>query len=52
MYQVHTHSFDMVAIKMLNICGFSFLEAHQGDKCAHLGMLSRTNTHLPPMEIG
>ena len=54
MYPITTHISNVLALKMLNICGFSFIDAMPGDKCAHLGLTNRTlrkNTHLPPMEI-
>jgi len=57
MYQVFTRTDNEsndVALKMLNICGFSFIDATQGDKCAYLGLHSTLsvakNIHLPPME--
>jgi len=53
MYQLHTRAGNIVALKMLNICGFSFFKAMPGDKCAHLGHIAhslRKNIYLPPMD--
>jgi len=49
MYQ-QSVAINRLAQLMLNICGFSYLEVLQRDKCAHLGLTSRRNIHLPPME--
>jgi len=53
MYQGSAHISNILALKMLNICGISFIDAMPGDKCAHLGLINctlRKNIHLPPME--
>jgi len=53
MYQINTYAGNKLAVKMLNICGFSFIDIVQGDKCAHLGHINdslRKKIHLPPME--
>jgi len=53
MHQLNIHVGNTVALKMLNICGFSFIQATTRDKCAHLGPIScllLKNIHLPPME--
>ena len=54
MYKVNTRIRNEIALKMLDICGFSFIDATTGDKCAHLGLINcslRKNIHLPPMEV-
>ena len=50
MYQVHNRVGSTVVLVMLNICGFSFINATPRDKCAHLGLL-RKDIHLLPMEV-
>ena len=52
MYQTHTRIGNTVIAAMLNICGFSFIAATSGDKCAHLGFINtlQKDIHLPPVE--
>ena len=50
MYSYKSKISNVIALKMLDICGFSFIDAMPGDKCAHLGLTLRKNIHLPPME--
>jgi len=52
MYQVNTRVRNTIALKMLDIYGFSFTYATSGDKCAHLGLINtlRKNIHLSPMD--
>ena len=55
MYQVNTRVSNVIALKMLIICGFSYIQVTTRDKCAHLGLIFCSllkNIHLPPMEVG